>query len=66
MPIEHVRTFAGLMRKNGDSCRIVEYAGKVHAFFNYGRDGNVPFIDTVRETDRFLASLGYIEGEPKL
>ena len=36
--------------------------GSVDGFFNFGRNDNEPFIDTMNRTDRFLASLGYLQG----
>ena len=30
------------------------------------RDGNVAFTETVRLADRFLASLGYLTGDPTI
>ena len=54
------------MREAGNWCELVAFEGKAHGFFNYGRDGNTSFEETVRAMDRFLASLGYLEGEPAL
>jgi len=45
---------------------LVFYEGQPHGFFNYGRSQNKYYIDTVIAIDRFLASLGYLEGEPTL
>jgi len=42
------------------------YEGQSHGFFNYGRGNNVYFIKTMREADKFLGSLGYLEGEPEM
>lgn len=64
VPIEHVERFRDRMRELGNRCELVAFEGKAHAFFNYGRDDNVPYTETVRAMDRFLASLGWIEGEP--
>jgi len=40
------------------------YEGAGHGFFNASRAGGKYFRDTVEKTDRFFASLGWIEGEP--
>lgn len=66
VPIEQVETFARLMNEAGNTCRLVPFKGMKHAFFNYGKFENKPFVETVGHMDRFLVSLGYIEGEPTL
>jgi len=66
VPVENVQRFRDKMQELGITCKLVVFEGKGHGFFNYGRDNNVPFKKTVREMDRFLASLGYLEGEPTI
>lgn len=56
--------FAEKMKAKGNRCELVGYEGQPHGFFNYGRSENKYFLDTVTRTDAFLASLGYLEGEP--
>lgn len=56
--------FAERMAQAGNRCEMIEYEGYAHGFFNYGRHDNVPFRKTVAAMDRFLASLGYVEGDP--
>jgi acetyl esterase/lipase len=51
-------------RDAGGRCEIVTYEGQAHGFFNYGRGGNEFFRKTLEEADRFLASLGWLKGEP--
>jgi acetyl esterase len=80
-PVHHVRkgappaivlhgkedTFEKAMREAGNRCELVGYEGQPHSFFNYGRGRDNPhFVSTVKEMDRFLASLGYLKGEPKI
>jgi acetyl esterase/lipase len=48
--------------KSAIRCDLHVYAGQPHGFFNYRNWDN--FQQTVLEMDRFLASLGYLEGEP--
>jgi len=50
----------------GNRCELKTWEGPGHGFFNFGRGDNKYFIETCREMDRFLASLGYIEGESKV
>jgi len=65
VPFKHVELFCDKMHKYGNRCELVGYKGLEHAFFNFGRDENAPFIDTVNKMDTFLASLGYFKGVPE-
>jgi len=58
--------FCAKWNTQGGQCELVGYEGKNHGFFNYGRDGNEAYIDTVRRMDRFFVSLGWLTGEPTL
>lgn len=62
--IEGNRQFAERMQAAGVRCDLDLYEGRTHSFFNYGRGGNEDFLATLASADRFLASLGWIEGEP--
>ncbi len=64
VPHENVARFRDLMKKAGNRCELVSFEGEGHGFFNYGHKGNKAYVATVRAADRFLASLGYLEGEP--
>jgi|TARA_B100000809_G_scaffold263794_1_gene317891 hypothetical protein len=44
---------------------LIGYEGADHGFFNYDRDNNAFFIDTVNKMDTFLVSLGYLKGAPE-
>jgi len=66
VPIENVERFRDRMLELGNECRLVPFEGKPHGFFNYGRDGNVPYVETVRAMDEFLASVGFLTGEPTI
>jgi len=56
--------FEKASRAKGNRCELKTWEGPGHGFFNFGRGDNKYFIETCREMDRFLASLGYVEGEP--
>ena len=58
--------FADKMQEHGNRCELVSYEGQTHGFFNYGKGDNSMFRATVAEMDRFLMSLGYIEGKPSI
>ena len=53
------------MKKFGNNSELYLYEGKTHGFFNYGRELNGPFVDTIRKVDDFLVNLGYIQALPK-
>lgn len=53
--------FAEVMKKAGNRCELVGYAGQPHGFFNYGRNDNVYYQKTLDELDRFLVSLNYLQ-----
>jgi len=48
--------------KPPNHCELRGYEGQPHGFFNYGRGDNRAYESTLRELDRFLVSLGYLEG----
>ncbi|MHC4181471.1 MAG: alpha/beta hydrolase, partial [Planctomycetota bacterium] len=50
--------------EKGNRCELLTWKGVGHGFFNFGRNKNVEFVATVKAADKFLASLGYLEGEP--
>jgi len=54
------------MKEVGSRSELVLFEGQGHGFFNYGKDGGKPYRKTVRAMDEFLASLGYLEGEPTM
>jgi acetyl esterase len=60
------KRFAAAMKQAGNRCELDLYEGASHGFFNYGRDGNPNFRKTLAATDRFLTSLGYLQGEPQV
>ncbi len=54
------------IEKYGSRCDLHLYDGQEHGFFNYGRANNRYYSETLVETDKFLASLGWITGPPTL
>lgn len=63
VPFATAEAFCDAMKSAGNRCELVAYEGRPHGFFNYGRSRKA-FTSTVWHMDRFLASLGYLEGEP--
>ena len=54
------------MKAAGSRCDTHLYEGQPHGFFNHGRGDGRCYRDTVYKMDKFLASLGYLEGEPTI
>jgi len=66
VPYWTAQGFTERMQKAGNRCELVGYDDQGHGFFNSGRGGNLHYVNTVRAMDRFLGSLGYLNGEPTL
>ncbi|HID22306.1 MAG TPA: alpha/beta hydrolase [Planctomycetaceae bacterium] len=66
VPYEQAERFVEKMREAGNRCELIGYEGEPHGFFNFGRGGNKAFLSTMEHVDRFLASLGYLQGPPTL
>jgi acetyl esterase/lipase len=60
VPYRTAEVFAKAMQKSGNRCELVGYDDKAHGFFNFGRDNNTSYRETLAATDRFLVSLGYL------
>lgn len=61
-PVISSKEYEQKMKEVGSRIDLHWYEGAPHSFFNRGEY----FIDTLRKTDEFLESLGYIEGKPTL
>jgi acetyl esterase/lipase len=64
VPYKSVERFTAEMTAAGNRCELAAYEGAGHGFFNFGRSDNRHFRETTARADRFLASVGYLEGEP--
>jgi acetyl esterase len=62
IPVKVINDYEEKMGKVGSRCEVHIYPGVGHGFFN--RPGY--YTRTVIEADKFLASLGWIKGEPTL
>lgn len=56
--------FQSKMRKVGSKSELKVTEGASHGYFNYGKDGNKAFIETVTQLDEFFAELGWLKGKP--
>lgn len=64
VPFATVEAFGAAMKKAGNRCEVAGFEGQAHGFFNFGRGDNAMFRETLKQTDKFLASLGWLAGEP--
>ena len=62
IPVRVVRQFEQEMKQAGARCEVRIYPGAAHGFFN----SDPHFTATLAETDKFLASLGWLKGGPCL
>ncbi len=62
IPVSVLRDFEADMKRAGARCETHVYPNAGHGFFNQG----IHFTLTLIEADKFLASLGWIEGAPTL
>lgn len=64
IPVETAKYYQKVMQKLGSRCDLHLYKGQGHGFFNYK---NFEYYEkTVKETDLFLQSLGYLEENPNI
>jgi acetyl esterase/lipase len=66
VPYATVELFAKKSTALGNRCELVGFEGERHGFFNYGRAGGQRYRETLIKADEFLASLGYLEGQPRV
>lgn len=66
VPFISAKLFVEKMKEVGNQCTLVEYQGEGHGFFNYGKNSNGPYIDTVKRMDDFLVANGFLEATPKI
>ena len=68
IPVATTKAFEKGMQEVGVRYDNHLYEGQSHGFFNFGRSkgGTNYFVETVREADMFLASLGFLKGKPTI
>jgi acetyl esterase/lipase len=64
IPTATAEQYKKLMAAKGRRCDLHLYKDQAHGFFNHKKKEY--FAKTVIEADKFLASLGYLKGEPTL
>ena len=66
VPFWTVQAFQNKQLVAGGHSLLIGFPGKPHGFFNFGRFENRPFRQTLKGTDEFLQSLGFIEGNEEV
>jgi len=64
VPFSTSEQFANTVKAAGIRCDLKAYEDQPHGFFNYGRDENVMFYQTLNAMDAFLADLGWLPENP--
>jgi acetyl esterase len=65
IPVATADDYKKRMDKAGVRCDVWIYAGQPHGFFN-ARGDRAYYHATVYQADKFLASIGYLKGEPTI
>lgn len=65
IPVGVMQRFQANMQKAGVRCELVILEGQEHNFPT-NMQGSWAYYETLRATDQFLASLGWLKGEPTL
>ena len=65
IPVETAKYYALVMRAVGSRCDLFLYEDQEHGFFNFVKSEE-HYKKTVYEADKFLISLGYLEGKPTI
>ena len=60
VPFENAERFGKLMKKAGNDCQIVPFEGMEHGFFNFDRNGNKPYVESMKQSEKFLKKLGLL------
>ena len=63
IPVSTLTEFQKKMQAAGVRCETQIFPGMPHGFFNHGKYDNRPYEETIRATDRFLESLGWLKSE---
>jgi acetyl esterase len=64
VPYASVELFTARMKAAGNRCELLGDEGQAHGYFNFGSAGNKFAYKTLTAADQFLASLGWLKGEP--
>lgn len=65
VPVATLRAFQEAMQRAGARCETRIYEGQPHGFFNFGRNQNRFYRETLMAVDDFLVSLGWLAPAPR-
>ncbi len=65
IPVSTAEAYKKKMEEVGSRSELRVYAGQPHGFFNQGKKGGY-YQKTVLEMDKFLLSLGWLDGKPTI
>lgn len=65
IPVSEIQYYKQIMDAVGSRCHVVLYEDQRHGFFSHSR-GKKYYQETIFEVDKFLISLGYLNGEPTI
>ncbi len=63
VPFSSLEDFTKAMKAAGNDCKLVGFRGRKHGFFNFGRNENRYYHETLSQAECFLASLGYLKAD---
>ncbi|MDX1564009.1 MAG: alpha/beta hydrolase [Phycisphaeraceae bacterium] len=66
IPVKTAVEYKKRMEAVGARCDNHIYEGQGHGFFNKSKSGGLYYRKTVFEMDKFLASLGWLQGDPTI
>jgi len=66
IPIEQSERFAAAMKQAGNRCDLIKLEGAPHAFSINWAGTEETIVRSLAEMDRFMGSLGLIDGEPTI
>ena len=66
IPVSVAEDYKAEMEKAGSRSELMLFEGHGHGFFNFGKGGPSVYAKTVHAMDKFLASLGFLEGQPTI
>jgi acetyl esterase len=61
VPFKTAEVFCAAMKKAGNRCELVPFAGQGHGFFNNRRGDSRYYKETLKAADDFLVSIGYLQ-----
>jgi len=64
IPVKTAQAYKDNMEAAGGSCDVTIFKKMPHGFFGHSKYKRIPYYHTILACDRFLAQLGWVEGEP--